>query len=115
MKRFVAVSAVLILIAGLAAQAICAETGEKRINLSFKNEPFPEAVRRIFAGSKTGYWVDPALSNLRISARLNNVTRDQAISVIAKTAGIVCAVEGHLQVQPEGAGDESVREKSGLS
>jgi len=91
MKRFAAVSVLLVLLAAQAA--FCAETSGKRLNLDLKDVPFPEVIRQIFSGSKYSYSVDPALNNLKVSATLKNVTLDQAIRVVSKTAAVIYSVD----------------------
>jgi len=95
MKRFAAVSILIVLFAAFSASALLgAEPNGKRLNLNLKEVPFPEVIRIIFAGSKTRYSVDPALSALKVSASLKNVTRDQAIKVVTRTAGVVYSLDG---------------------
>ncbi len=96
MKRLSAASILAFLLIALTAQAaLGAETSSKRLNLNLKQVPFPEVIRQIFSGSDYSYSVDPALNDLRVSATLKNVTRDQAIRVVTKTAGVVYAMENN--------------------
>lgn len=87
MKRFAAVSALLVFLAAQAAFGAVAS--EKRLNLNLKGVPFPEVIRQIFSGSEHSYSVAPALNDLKVSAVLKDVTRDQAIRVITRTAGVL--------------------------
>lgn len=94
MKRLSAASILaIVLIAAFAHAAVGAEANTKRLNLNLKQVPFPEVIRQIFSGSNESFSVDPALNDLRVSATLKNVTRDQAIRVVTKTAGVVYAMD----------------------
>ncbi len=96
MKRFGAVSTFAVLALILAAQAgFGADAAKKRLNLNLKQVPFPEVIRSIFSGSGDRFTVDPALSGLRVSATLKNVTREEAIRVVTKSAGVTYSVKGN--------------------
>lgn len=103
MKRFAAVSALVILLVLVAAPAaFSAVASEKRLNLNLKEVPFPEVIRQILSGSKDRYKVDLALYRLNVSATLKNVTRDEAIRVVTKTAGVVYSVrDGMIIFKPD--------------
>jgi len=94
MKRFTAVSPFVILLVLLTAQAgFSAQTNQQRLNLTLKDVSFPEAIRQIFSGSPDSYSVDVALNDLKVSATLKNIVRDQALKVVCRTAGVVYRVE----------------------
>lgn len=94
MKWLTAVSALAILLVALAACSVFgAESNGKRLNLNLEQVPFPEVIRQIFSGSKDRYSVDAELNNLKVSATLKNVTRQQALLVVTKTAGVTFSVQ----------------------
>lgn len=94
MKRFTAVSPLVILLVILTAQAgLCAQANQQRLNLTLKDVSFPEAIRQIFSGSNDSYSVDTALNDLKVSATLKNIVRDQALKVVCRTAGVVYRME----------------------
>lgn len=103
MKRSSAVSILIIIYLSLAAcSAFGKETDESRLNLNLKEVPFPEVISNIFSGSQYKFSVAPALGEIKVSATLKNITRDEAIRVVCKSAGVVYKVENNKYVfQPD--------------
>ncbi|HET6455826.1 MAG TPA: hypothetical protein VFI02_15590 [Armatimonadota bacterium] len=93
MRRIVVFSLIALTLSSLCAFAAdkpsdaVANPWKQHVDMEFKNAPLPEAISAIFKGTDINYTVSSELNQARVTAKLSNLLRGDALQQVVTAAG----------------------------